>query len=159
MQPEIVGILERFDIINENISPDENDEISGYSGSSKYSGEESSENEYSELSVKKRLKTAFEKVSAPIKKKKRTEISPAKDLNSIVRKEITYFIDQKIMGKHLKKVYYILSTVKTTSVDSERVLSSAGNFVTKIRSRLNDNSVDILCFLKARFNKEYSKKR
>ncbi|OMJ23370.1 hypothetical protein AYI70_g2295 [Smittium culicis] len=69
MRPAIVGILERFDIINEKISPDENDEISGYSGSSKESDEESSLNEYSELSVKKRLKTAFEKVSAPIKKK------------------------------------------------------------------------------------------
>ncbi|OMJ12139.1 hypothetical protein AYI70_g9292, partial [Smittium culicis] len=44
MRPAIVGILERFDIINENISPDENDEISEYSGSSKESDEESSLN-------------------------------------------------------------------------------------------------------------------
>ncbi|OMJ07456.1 hypothetical protein AYI69_g11450 [Smittium culicis] len=70
MRPAIVGILERFEIINENISLDENDEISGNSGLSKESDEESSGNEYSELSVKKRLKTAFEKVSATIKKKK-----------------------------------------------------------------------------------------
>ncbi|OMJ23544.1 hypothetical protein AYI70_g2210 [Smittium culicis] len=158
MQPAIFGILERFDIINEKISADENDEIGGYSGSSKESDEESSENEYSELSVKKRLNTALEKVSAPIKKN-RTEISPAKDLNLIFRKEISYFIDQKVMGKHLEKVYNILSTVKTTSVDSERVFSSAGNFVTKIRSRLNDDSSDMLCFLKAHFNKEDLKKR
>ncbi|OMJ29595.1 hypothetical protein AYI69_g897 [Smittium culicis] len=87
-RPAIVGILERFEIINENTSSDENDEISGDSDSSKETDEESSENEYSELSVKKHLKTAFEKASAPIKKQ-RTDISSAKDLNSIVRKEIT----------------------------------------------------------------------
>ena len=47
----------------------------------------------------------------------------------------------------LQAVYSYLMTVPPTSVEAERAFSAAGLFVTKLRSRLGDNSIDTLCFL------------
>ena len=39
-------------------------------------------------------------------------------------------------------------TIKPTSVVSERTFTAAGFLATKIRSRLSDETLDVLCFLK-----------
>jgi hypothetical protein len=50
-----------------------------------------------------------------------------------------------------------LKTIKPSSVASERVFSISGNFVSKMRTKLNHRSVDILCFLKSYFLKKKTK--
>ena len=44
--------------------------------------------------------------------------------------------------------YSWLKGIVPTSVESERVFSTVGNIVTKVRSSLGDETVDALCFLK-----------
>lgn len=51
----------------------------------------------------------------------------------------------------LKLCYQYLLTIPPTSVESERAFSSSGQFVTKVRSRLNDHTLNSLCFLRAHF--------
>ena len=67
-------------------------------------------------------------------------------LASKIQKEMTLY-------ENGGRIYSYLMTIKSTSVESERAFSSAGNFVVKIRSRLNDETLDELCFLKVHFQK------
>ena len=43
-------------------------------------------------------------------------------------------------------------TIQPTSVESERVFSAAGLFLTKLRSRMSDITIDMLLFMKARLS-------
>jgi hypothetical protein len=74
-------------------------------------------------------------------------------LSSKIQKEMSLFENGGRRGDYLERTYSYLMTIKPTSVESERVFSSAGQFVTKIRSRLNDETLDELCFLKAYLQK------
>jgi len=74
-------------------------------------------------------------------------------MSSKVQKEMSLFENGGRRGDYLERTYSYLMTIKPTSVESERAFSSAGQFVTKIRSRLNDETLDELCFLKAYLKK------
>jgi len=50
-------------------------------------------------------------------------------------------------GRCLELVYRWLMLVPPTSVEAERVFSAAGVLCTKTRSRLDDSTLDVLCFL------------
>ena len=47
-----------------------------------------------------------------------------------------------------------LKSIPPTSVESERSFSAAGPFVTKLRRRLSDRSVDRLCLLKSYYRSQ-----
>ena len=47
-----------------------------------------------------------------------------------------------------------LKSIPPTSVESDRSLSAAGLFVTKLRTRLSDGSVDQLCLLKSHYRSQ-----
>jgi len=49
---------------------------------------------------------------------------------------------------YLEKVYNAIKSLPPTSVEAERAFSAAGLFITKLRSRLSDDSVNLLCFLR-----------
>ncbi|CAK9796334.1 hypothetical protein ANTQUA_LOCUS727 [Anthophora quadrimaculata] len=68
-------------------------------------------------------------------------------ISKTIQREINLFKDEGFRGKYLEKVV----TVPPTSVDAERAFLTAGNFCTKLRSRLNDSTVDALCFLRSHF--------
>jgi len=74
------------------------------------------------------------------------------NLTKIIRKEIVLFEENRNRGDYLQRAYeHILAIKQTTSVESERAFSAAGQTCTKIRSRLNDKTLDNLCFLRAYF--------
>ena len=54
-------------------------------------------------------------------------------------------------SKHVTLLLEELDSIPQTSVESERAFSAAGLFITKIRSRLGDDTLDSLCFLKSYF--------
>lgn len=56
-------------------------------------------------------------------------------------------------GFNLENLYQILLTIKPTSVDAERAFSNAGLICTKVRSRLSDECMDALSFLRSHFQK------
>ena len=69
-------------------------------------------------------------------------------LLAIIRKEMSLWE----CGGDLQMIYKSLLTIPPTSVEAERAFSAAGLFCTKLRSRLNDESLDItLCFLRTHF--------
>lgn len=62
-------------------------------------------------------------------------------------------------GKILQQVYNLLQTIKPTSVEPERAFSAAGLFCTKVRSRLGDDTLDALSFLRSYFKNQIVKKK
>ena len=57
-------------------------------------------------------------------------------------------------GRHLNMFYEHLHSIPPTSVEAELAFSSCGMVATKIRSSLNDETLDMLCFLRFHFKKE-----
>ena len=56
-------------------------------------------------------------------------------------------------SKYLNLVDQALRTIPPTSVEAERAFSAAGLFVTKLRARLSENSIDSLMVLKYYFKR------
>ena len=103
-----------------------------------------------------------EKLDLVIKKKKITiaheEISDPKTTSGLlntVRKEMAYFKEQNIKGKYLNKLQKYISAVRPTSVESERAFSAAGLIGTRYRTSLNNETLNVMCFLRAYFNKQF----
>jgi hypothetical protein len=101
------------------------------------------------LSIKEKLDLAI----LNDKKCKNKVLIVSKDCSKAIRKEITVFEEEGIRGKYLQNCYDYLKNIKPTSVESERAFSASGNFVTKLRSLLEDNTLNALCFLRAHFKK------
>lgn len=78
-------------------------------------------------------------------------INQEKSLQSTIKKEMVLFENGGTRGKYLEGVYQALMTVQPTSVESERVFSSANYICSKIRSRLGDEILDVLVFLRSQF--------
>jgi hypothetical protein len=60
----------------------------------------------------------------------------------LVKKEIRYFEDEGMKGIKLHLIYDYLSTIAPSSIEFERAFSAATQICTKIRSNLNDNTID-----------------
>lgn len=74
-----------------------------------------------------------------------------RSLISKIKSEMQFFEKNDVRGKILDSVYSFAIMIPPTSVESERAFSIAGNFCTKVRSRLGDTALSDLCFLKAYF--------
>ena len=72
-------------------------------------------------------------------------------------KEFNLFEANEKLTKNLKMILNGLLCNKPTSVESERVLSTVRLFVTKIRTRLYDNSVNALVCLRTHFKNSSDK--
>ncbi|KAI5719202.1 hypothetical protein M8J76_006772 [Diaphorina citri] len=81
------------------------------------------------------------------------------DLMSTIRKECSLFETNGTRGYYLTKVYNFLRSVPPTSVEAERAFSAAGYIQNKLRSRLGDESIDNLLFLRAHFQKLKGRKK
>jgi hypothetical protein len=57
-------------------------------------------------------------------------------LENMVKKEIRFFEDERIVGVNLQHIYNYLSTVAPSSIESKRAFSSAAQVCTKIRLSL-----------------------
>lgn len=72
-------------------------------------------------------------------------------LESLIKKEMNLYESGGSKGELLQFADDCLRSVVPTSVESERAFSAAGYLASKIRSRLADDSLDILCFLRSYF--------
>ncbi len=77
-----------------------------------------------------------------------------KSMQATIKKEMVLFENGGIRGRYLEGVYQALMTVQPTSVESERVFSAANYICSKIRSRLGDDVLDMLVFLRSQFRLE-----
>ena len=65
-----------------------------------------------------------------------------------VKREMAIFKSTGERPACLQKIFRAIKTLPPKSVEAERAFSSAGLFITKIRSQLSDRSIDLLCFLR-----------
>ena len=66
-----------------------------------------------------------------------------------ISEELVNFARTKIHSPILEKLFRALKTIPPSSIESERAFSITGQFVTKLRSTLGDDSIDALVFLKS----------
>ncbi|GBN87019.1 hypothetical protein AVEN_136713-1 [Araneus ventricosus] len=76
------------------------------------------------------------------------------NLNKIVKQELQLFDSTENRSANIIKLGEALKIIPPTSSEAERTFSAAGLFITKLRTRLSDKSIDCLCFLKSYFKKE-----
>ncbi len=77
------------------------------------------------------------------------------DLSSkVVQKEMLLFEASKKRPENLEKLFQALCTIKPTSVEAERAFSAMGFFASKIRNRLNDDTLDALMFLRQYYKQQ-----
>lgn len=112
------------------------------------SSDDNMEDETEAMSLEEKLQCA---INEKIAVKRSTQMVEQKDLVKTIKREVELFEDECARGKYLELVYRSLLTIPPTSVESERAFSTAGKICTKIRSRLNDETVDALCFLRSHF--------
>lgn len=138
---------------------DSSDEVEDNIPLSRVLGPSTSKSDNAALSIKEKLQLAIRKKinvnsTLPIR---RQQVMP-NSVHQCVKTEMQYFRKEGIQGKYLKMAFAALMTTRPTSVESERAFSVAGTICTKIRSRLSDNSIDKLCFLRAFFIKQKKSK-
>ena len=90
--------------------------------------------------------------------KNKGRLNLSKDLSKKIRHEIAVF-EGETRRTYLQNSYEYLKTVKPTSVESEHGFSASSNIVTKLRSSLEDDTLNALCFLRAYFTKEQKKRK
>ena len=73
--------------------------------------------------------------------------------SQVVQKEMMLYEITKTRPNNLEKLYAALTTIKPTSVEAERAFSVLGYFGSKIRNRLNDDTIDALLFLRHYYSK------
>lgn len=79
------------------------------------------------------------------------------DVETIVSKEIEYLCSTNKKGEILQRLFHTLCAIPPTSVEAERAFSACGLFSTKIRSRLDDDTLDKLSFLRKHFQNNCGK--
>ena len=90
--------------------------------------------------------TLSEKLEAAI----RMSTVPTKiDLNDFtaIQKEMKVFEATKKRTENLELLYQALRSIPATSIESERAFSAAGLFITKLRSRISNDSINCICHL------------
>ena len=102
------------------------------------------------------MKTQLAKAikSAELKQELNKEDLSTKSVN----KEFSVFESTKKRFSNLETLFQCLKAIQPTSVEGERVISACRLSVTKVRSSLNDNTIDTLCFLKFYYKNNKSDK-
>lgn len=70
-----------------------------------------------------------------------------------LKSEFDIYLRTGSLGPNLSKLKNALFTIRPTTTQNERNFSVSGNFVSKKRTRLSDQTVNDLCFLKFYFTK------
>ena len=76
-----------------------------------------------------------------------------KSMLTAIKSEMNVFEMSGVRGRSLQLVYAYLISIPPTSVEAERAFSSAGLLCCKIRSRLYDDTLETLCFLRSHYRK------
>ena len=87
-----------------------------------------------------------------LKKSREEEISELlftkperKTTESLIKSDMKYFEVTGDLPPMLTQLKRAISSIPATSVEVERLFSAAGCFVTKLKTRLQDDMVDTLC--------------
>ena len=95
--------------------------------------------------------TLLERIKHQVTPASLTSATTGRTINlKTVQKELDLFDATGERTPRMLKIMRAIETIPPTSVEAERSFSAAGLFITKLRTRLNNRSVDALCFLMRR---------
>lgn len=77
-----------------------------------------------------------------------------KAVAAAIKTEMAVFEANSVRGRSLELVYNYLMTIPPASVESERAFSAAGTLCSRVRSRLDDRSLDALCIIRAFYRRQ-----
>lgn len=102
----------------------------------------------SDLTLKEKLQAEIDKSMKILSPESYTE----SDFSKIVKKEMNLFeASSSNRGYNLERAYKYLLTIPPTSIEPERAFSAAAYMCNKLRSRLGDQTLDALLFLRSYF--------
>ena len=102
------------------------------------------------LSLKEQLNLAISDSLQSAQQQSGTTLT-SDNLAKVIRQEIALFEGGGSRGRHLQLVYDYLLSVPPSSVEAERAFSAAGIVCSRLRTRLGDDTLDNLCFLRSFF--------
>ncbi|KAF2894217.1 hypothetical protein ILUMI_11942, partial [Ignelater luminosus] len=102
------------------------------------------------LTLKEKLEKQLKQEKETFKKKPDNK---QKDYEKILKKEMACFESDGIRGQYLTLAYNYILTVQPTSVEAERAFCAAGYICSSLRSKLGDDIINTICFLRAHFQK------
>ena len=96
-----------------------------------------------------------DRFSQPARRASATTTTTINDFYSkLVEREMQlYKINPKERPKYLELLFKALKTIKPTSVEPERAFSAMGFFVTKLRNRMSDKTLDALITMRQHYKK------
>ncbi|GBO18733.1 hypothetical protein AVEN_21860-1 [Araneus ventricosus] len=77
-----------------------------------------------------------------------------KDFEKILKKEMSVYESEGVRGKYLSSIHEYLMIIKL-SVEAERAFSAAGYICSSVRSRLADDTINTICFLRSFFKTKF----
>lgn len=89
-------------------------------------------------------------------KKRKEPVPTVASKEKALEAELSVYDKIGTKGPLLQKILLVTRTVRPTTVECERAFSIAGAFCNKIRSRMSDETLNCLCFLKAYYNNHYN---
>ena len=104
------------------------------------------------LSVEQELQLAIQ--TSTCEPVKTSGISTSPELMKIIRQEMTLFEHGGTRGRYLQLAYDYILSIPPTSVEAERAFSASGVICSRLRTRLGDETLDSLCFLRSYFQKQ-----
>lgn len=118
-------------------------------------GTESELNEPSSSVSQGTLSSAENDIYAKVEALKQKRAIVPSTLEESLDNEMERYEQSDVKGPLLEKMLLITKTLRPTTCDCERAFSVAGYFCSRLRSKLDDESLNTLCFLKSYFKNHY----
>ena len=126
----------------------------------KADGQQTQQDANEEVAANSRQVSLFERLQAHIEhstdftdNQSDTQSDDRNQLQEVIKQEMNLFEAIRKRPTKLELVFNALLSIPPTLVEAERAFSAAGLFVTKLRSRLSDKSLNALTFLRSYYMK------
>ena len=126
----------------------------------KADGQQTQQDANEEVAANCRQVSLFERLQAHIEHstdftdtQSDTQSDDRNQLQEVIKQEMNLFEVTRKRPTKLELLFNALLSIPPTSVEAERAFSAAGLFVTKLRSRLSDKSLNALTFLRSYYMK------
>ncbi|XP_037823818.1 uncharacterized protein LOC119612145 [Lucilia sericata] len=140
---DITKIKYEIKKLNLRLNQDENSSDSTAGNEINIASDEELEDD--NVSIAQKLQNAIDQCKSPIRHIRNTDED---EFNSKLNNEIQMFVSEGIRGTILNITYKYLQTILPTSVECERCFSTAAYVGNKKRSRLSDETLNALIFLR-----------
>ena len=126
-------------------------------------GQQTQQDANEEVVVNSRQVSLFERLQGHIEQSTNftdnqsdTQSDDKNQLQKVIKQEMNLFEATRKRPTKLEILFKALLSIPPTLVEAERAFSAAGLFVTKLRSRLSDKSLNALTFLHSYYMKNKS---